>query len=309
MGVIYNGVEELVGNTPLVRLKRIETKFKLKAHLFGKCEFFNPAFSVKDRIAKHMLEKVPFTKIHKDTIFVEATSGNTGIGLAAICAAKGYKLVIIMPENMTKERILLIKHFGAEVILTPKEDGMKGALQKAQILKEKNKNVIILNQFENQANPEAHSLTTATEILEDTDGNVDALVAGVGTSGTLSGTARVLRSCNPDLRVVAVEPKSSPMLSQGVSNVHKIPGIGANFVPPFYDKSLVDEVIAIEDEEAFQGAQIAAMMQGLAIGISAGAALKAAILLAKREDMKGKNIVVIFPDAIERYLSMSYFKS
>ncbi len=305
---IYNSVEELVGHTPLVRLKRIETKFKLKARLFGKCEFFNPAFSVKDRVAKHMLETVPFTKITKDTVFVEATSGNTGIGLAAICAAKGYKLVIIMPENMTRERILLIKHFGAEVILTPAEDGMKGAIQKAQILKEKNKNVIILNQFENKANPEVHSLTTATEILEDTAGEIDALVAGVGTSGTITGTASVLKTCNPDLNVFAVEPASNPVLSGGIAGAHKIPGIGANFVPPFYDSKLVDEVVKVENEDAFKGAQIAAKLQGLAIGISAGAALKAAIEIAKRGEMKNKNIVVIFPDAIERYLSMSYFK-
>lgn len=308
MGHIYNSIDELVGHTPLLRLKRIESKFKLKGHLFGKCESYNPAFSVKDRIAKHMLEKVPFTKINKNTVFVEATSGNTGIGLAAMCAAKGYKLVIIMPENMSRERILMMKHFGAEVILTPKEDGMKGAVQKAEFLKEKNENVIILNQFENEANPEAHALSTAPEIIDDLNGEVDALVAGVGTSGTLSGTARVLKTCNPDLYVVAVEPKSSPMLSQGSSGPHKIPGIGANFVPPFYDKKLVNEVMTIENEAAFKGSQIAATLQGLSIGISAGAALKAAINLAQREEMAGKNIVVIFPDAIERYLSMSYFE-
>lgn len=307
MSQIYNSVDELVGNTPLLALKNIEKKFKTKAHLFGKCECYNPAFSVKDRIAKHMLEKVPASKITKDTVFVEATSGNTGIGLAAMCAAKGYKLVIIMPENMTRERIMIIRHFGAEVILTPKEDGMKGAIQKAEILRQKNKNVIILNQFENEANVEAHTLTTAPEILSATKGNVDALVAGVGTSGTITGTARALKTCVPDLKVVAVEPKSSPMLSEGHAGAHKIPGIGANFVPPFYDKSLVDEVITVEDIEAFEGAQICARMQGLAIGISAGAALKAAIGLAKRDDMKGKNIVVIFPDSIERYLSMGYF--
>lgn len=307
MSKVCQSVEELVGNTPLLALKNIEKKFKTKAHLFGKCECYNPAFSVKDRIAKNMLEKVPASKINKNTVFVEATSGNTGIGLAAMCAAKGYKLVIIMPENMTRERIMLIRHFGAEVILTPKEDGMKGALKKAEILAEKNKNVIILNQFENKANVEAHTLTTAPEILNALRGNVDALVAGVGTSGTLTGTARALKTCIPDLRVIAVEPQSSPMLSEGHAGAHKIPGIGANFVPPFFDKSLVDEIIKIKDEEAFEGAKICAHLQGLAIGISAGAALKAAIGLAKRDEMKGKNIVVIFPDSIERYLSMSYF--
>lgn len=306
--MLYNSVEELVGQTPLLRLKRIENKFKLKSHLFGKCECFNPAFSVKDRIAKHMLETTGFMKITKDTVFVEATSGNTGIGLAAMCASKGYKLVIVMPENMTRERILLIRHYGAEVILTPKEEGMQGAVNKAKMLAQKNKNVIILNQFENKANVEAHTLTTAMELMDDLKGEIDVLVAGVGTSGTLTGTSSALKSCNPDLKVVAVEPKSSPMLSEGVSGSHKIPGIGANFVPPFYDRKLVDEIIMVEDEDAFKSAKMCAQLQGLSIGISAGAALKAAIEVAKREDMKGKNIVVIFPDSIERYLSMSYFK-
>ncbi len=306
--MLYNSVEELVGQTPLLRLKRIENKFKLKSHLFGKCECFNPAFSVKDRIAKHMLETTGFMKITKDTVFVEATSGNTGIGLAAMCASKGYKLVIVMPENMTRERILLIRHYGAEVILTPKEEGMQGAVNKAKMLAQKNKNVIILNQFENKANVEAHTLTTAMELMDDLKGEIDVLVAGVGTSGTLTGTSSALKSCNPDLKVVAVEPKSSPMLSEGVSGSHKIPGIGANFVPPFYDRKLVDEIIMVEDEDAFKSAKMCAQLQGLSIGISAGAALNAAIEVAKREDMKGKNIVVIFPDSIERYLSMSYFK-
>lgn len=305
---IFKDISELVGNTPLVRLQRIESKFKLHAHILGKCEFYNPAFSVKDRIAKNMIEKIPSNKCNKDTVFVEATSGNTGIGLAAICASKGYKLVIIMPENATKERISLIRHFGAEIILTPAEDGMKGAVQKAEILKQKNPNVILLNQFVNDANTEAHMLTTAAEILRDTQGNVDALVAGVGTSGTLTGTARSLKTCIPDLYVVAVEPKSSPVLSGGNAGPHKIPGIGANFVPPFYDKSLVNEVIGIENEDSFKSARMCARLEGLAIGISAGAALHAAIDVAKRPEMNGKNIVVIFPDSIEKYLSMSYFQ-
>ncbi|MBP5615589.1 MAG: cysteine synthase family protein, partial [Alphaproteobacteria bacterium] len=200
MAKIYDSIDEMVGATPLLRLKRIESKLKVKAHLFGKCECFNPAFSVKDRIAKRMLEKVGFTKITKDTVFVEATSGNTGIGLAALCASKGYKLVIVMPENMTRERILLIRHYGAEVILTPKEEGMQGAVKKAQLLAQKNKNVILLNQFENPANLEAHTLTTAMELMEDLQGEIDVLVAGVGTSGTLMGTAEALKTCNPDLR-------------------------------------------------------------------------------------------------------------
>jgi len=308
MAKIYQSVEELVGNTPLLRLKAVEKACRLKAKLFAKCECFNPAFSIKDRIAKNMLEKVPFTKIGKDTVFVEATSGNTGIGLAAMCAAKGYKLVIIMPENMSVERIKLIRHFGAEVILTPKEDGMKGALQKAQILADKNKNVIVLNQFENEANPEAHSLGTASEILEATQGNVDVLVAGIGTAGTITGISRVLKTYNPDLYVIGVEPLSSPVLSGGQAGAHKIAGIGANFVPPFYDKNLVDEIIAVSDADAFENAKKCASSVGLAVGISSGAALKAAISYAKRDEAKNKNIVVIFPDSIERYLSLSYFK-
>ena len=225
-----------------------------------------------------------------------------------MCAAKGYKLVIVMPENMTRERILLIKHYGAEVILTPKEEGMQGAIKKAQMLASKNKNVIILNQFENEANVEAHTLTTAMELMEDLKGEIDVLVAGVGTSGTLTGTARALKTCNPDLKVIAVEPALSPMLSKGFAGLHKIPGIGANFVPPFYDKKLVDEVISVEDEDAFKFAQKCAAIEGVSIGISAGAALKAAVEVARRDEMKGKNIVVIFPDSIERYLSTGYFK-
>ncbi|MBO4294722.1 MAG: cysteine synthase A [Alphaproteobacteria bacterium] len=307
MGKIYGNMTELVGNTPLLQLKNIEKKLKLKAHLFGKCECYNPAFSVKDRIAKNMLDKVSKKQITKETVFVEATSGNTGIALAAMCASKGYKLVIIMPENVTKERIMLIRHFGAQVILTPKEDGMQGAVQKAQILKEKNEHVIVLNQFENQANIEAHTLTTATEILTDTKGEIDALVAGVGTAGTLIGTARALKTCIPDLQVIAVEPKSSPVLSQGITGPHKILGIGPNFIPPFYDKELVDEVISVSNEDALNGAEMSAKLEGLAVGISAGAALKAAITVAKRVEMANKNIVVILPDSIERYLSMGYF--
>ena len=306
--MLYDSLFDMVGNTPLLHLKRLEEKLKLKAHLYGKCECFNPAFSVKDRIAKHMLEKTDKRKINKDTVFVEATSGNTGIGLAALCAAKGYKLVIVMPENMTRERILLIKHYGAEVILTPADEGMQGAVNKAQMLAAKNKNVVILNQFTNKANVEAHTLTTAIELMEDLKGNIDALVASVGTSGTITGTAGTLKTCNPDLKVIAVEPKSSPMLSEGRSGKHSIFGIGTNFVPPLFDRNLIDEIIPIEDEMAFKTAKMCAGLEGLAVGISSGAALSAAIDVAKRAEYKGKNVVVILPDSIERYLSMSYFE-
>ena len=308
MTKIYNSVVELVGKTPMLKLSKLAKAHKVKANLLAKCEFYNPAFSIKDRVALKMIENAEKSgKISDETVFVEATSGNTGIGLAAICAAKGYKLVITMPENMSKERILLMRHFGAEVILTPAEDGMSGAIAKADMLAEKNPNVLLLSQFTNEANPDAHRLSTSIEIFEDTGGAVDALVATVGTSGTLTGIASTLRSYNPDLYVVAVEPKSSPVLNGGEAGPHKIPGIGAGFVPKFYDKKLVNEVIDVTDEDALSAAKEVAKIEGLPVGISAGAALSAALEIAKREEFKGKNIVIILPDAVERYLSLGYF--
>lgn len=305
MRKIYNSVTEMVGHTPLVRLSRLGKKCKVKARLLGKCEFLNPLFSVKDRVALNMLEKAAEKHlITADTVFVEATSGNTGIGLAAMCAAKGYKLVITMPENMTKERILLMRHFGAEVILTPAEDGMKGAIAKADLLAEKNPNVILLRQFANEANPDAHRLGTSIEIIEDTKGEVDAIVSAVGTSGTLTGLASTLKTYNPDLYVAAVEPASSPVLNGGAAGPHRIPGIGARFVPEFYDKNLVDEIFDISDDEALEMSRQVGALEGLSIGISAGAAVCAAVKLGQRLEMKGKNIVVILPDSIERYLSL-----
>lgn len=305
MKKIYNSVAELVGKTPMIKLGRLAKKHKVKAHILAKCEFFNPAFSVKDRVALRMLEEAAKKNtITKETVFVEATSGNTGIGLAAMCAAKGYKLVIAMPENMTKERIMLMRHFGAEVILTPAEDGMKGAIAKAEILAEKNPNVILLKQFENEANPDAHRFGTSIEIIEDTNGEVDAFVSAVGTSGTLTGVASTLKTYNPDLFVAAVEPAASSVLNGGQAGAHRIPGIGAGFVPKFYDKNLVDEVFDIADEEALSMIREVGATEGLSVGISAGAALAAALKLGKREEMTGKNIVVILPDSVERYLSM-----
>lgn len=305
MKKIYNSVAELVGKTPMIKLGRLAKKHKVKAHILAKCEFFNPAFSVKDRVALRMLEEAAKKNtITKETVFVEATSGNTGIGLTAMCAAKGYKLVIAMPENMTKERIMLMRHFGAEVILTPAEDGMKGAIAKAEILAEKNPNVILLKQFENEANPDAHRFGTSIEIIEDTNGEVDAFVSAVGTSGTLTGVASTLKTYNPDLFVAAVEPAASPVLNGGQAGAHRIPGIGAGFVPKFYDKNLVDEVFDIADEEALAMSREVGATEGLSVGISAGAALAAALKLGKREEMAGKNIVVILPDSVERYLSM-----
>ncbi len=305
MKKIYNSIIELVGKTPMLKLSRLAKHFHVKANILAKCEFLNPLFSVKDRVALQMIEQAEKKyKISAETVFVEATSGNTGIGLAGICAAKGYKLVITMPENMTKERILLMRHLGAEVILTPAEDGMKGALAKADMLAEKNPNVILLSQFSNEANPDAHRFSTSIEIIEDTSGNVDAFVAAVGTSGTLSGVASTLKTYNPDLYVVGVEPASSAVLNGKEAGAHKIPGIGAGFVPQFYDPSLVSEVMDISDDDALRMAKETARLEGVAAGISAGASLSAAIKLGQRAEMKGKNIVVILPDSIERYLSM-----
>ena len=305
MGKIYTSIEDLVGHTPLLQLQKIEQKYGLNANILAKCEFYNPLFSIKDRVALNMLNKAPFSRINEKTIFIEATSGNTGVALAAFCAAKNYKLVIIMPENMSAEKIKLIRQFGAEVMLTPASEGMAGALKKVEILKQRSNDIIELKQFENPANTEIHQLTTATEILEDTDGNVDAIVCGVGTAGTITGLATTLKSCNPDLYVLAVEPKESAVLSGKSSGNHRIGGIGAGFVPPLYRADIVDEVLPISEKYALEMAKVAAQSEGLPIGLSAGAALAAAINLATRETMKNKNIVVIFPDSIERYLSSS----
>lgn len=307
MQKIYNSITELVGHTPLLRLGNLATKLRLNAEILAKCEMYNPLFSIKDRIALAMLERQERDGINDETIFVEATSGNTGIALAAFCAAKGYKLIIVMPENMSEERIRLMRHLGAEVILTQAEDGMNGAIHKAEMLKERNSNVVILSQFDNEANPNVHRMGTAMEILEDTGGDFDALVAGVGTSGTLTGIASVLRTYNQDLYVAAVEPENSAVLSGEAKGTHKIQGIGAGFVPPFYDKSLVNEVVKIGDEKAIEMAKTVAKTEGLPIGISGGAAVAAAAELARRDEFVNKRLVVILPDSVERYLSTGYF--
>ena len=307
MSRIYDSVEELVGHTPLVKLNKLMKKLQLKANLIVKCEFYNPIFSVKDRVAYNMIKKAPFTKIKSDTVFIEATSGNTGAALAAFCAYRGYKLVIVMPENMAREKIALIRHFGAEVLLTPAEEGMAGAIKKVEILKSRSDNLIEFKQFENPANVEAHQLTTAAEILEDTEGNVDAIVCGVGTSGTLSGIASTLKSCNPDLYVMAVEPAESPVLSGGEKGAHQIGGIGAGFVPPLYRAELVDEIYKAASVDALKMTQTVARIEGLPIGVSAAAAICGAVDLAKRDDMEGKNIVAVLPDSVERYLSSPFY--
>jgi cysteine synthase A len=304
---IYNSIGELVGNTPMIKLERLSEELRLKGNILAKCEFYNPLFSVKDRVALGMIEAAEKSgRVNEETIFVEATSGNTGIALSAICASRGYKLVIIMPENMTRERVELVRHFGAEVILTPQEDGMEGSLKKAELLELRNPNVILLKQFTNEANPNAHRFGTSMEIMEQTGGDVDCLVSAVGTAGTISGIASTLRTTNPDLYVVAVEPKSSPVLSGGEPGPHKIPGIGAGFIPEFFDDGLVDETIDVRDEEAWDMLKLAAKIEGLPVGISSGAALFAACEVAKRDEMEGKNIVVILASAVERYLSLLY---
>lgn len=308
MGQIYNSITEMVGHTPLLNLKKLSKHYDLNVNLLAKCEFYNPLFSVKDRIALQIIEDLEKqNKIRENSILVEATSGNTGIALSAICASKGYKLVIIMPENSSAERIKLIKHFGAELILTPAEDGMKGSLAKADMLVERNQDVILMNQFTNPSNPKAHQLGTGLEILEDTGGNVDCLICAVGTGGTLTGIASTLKSCNPDLKVIAVEPKESAVLNGNPAGSHKILGIGAGFIPPLYDESLVNEVIDVTSDEAIEMAKTVAQIEGLPIGISSGASVCAAIQISSRPEMQNKNIVVILASAVERYLSMGYF--
>lgn len=308
MAQIYNSITEIVGQTPLLRLHKLERHFDTQAHLLAKCEFYNPLFSIKDRVALQMIEDFEKAgKITPKTILVEATSGNTGIALSAICAARGYNLVIVMPENSSNERITLIKHFGAEIILTPAADGMKGAIAKAQMLAERNPDVILTDQFNNPSNIKAHQLTTGLEIMEATGGNVDCLVSAVGTGGTLTGISSTLKSCNPDLYVVAVEPKESAVLNGHPVGKHHIPGIGAGFVPPLYDKSLVNEVLDIPSDDAVEMAKTVARIEGLPTGISSGAALCAAVSVASRPEMQHKNIVVILPSAVERYLSLGYF--
>lgn len=308
MKKIYNSVTEMVGHTPLLKLNKLADKYQVKANLLAKCEFYNPLFSVKDRIAVSMLNKAEKSgRVNDNTVFVEATSGNTGIALAALCAAKGYKLVIVMPENMSQERIKLMRHFGAEVILTPAEDGMKGSIAKASLLAEKSPDVILLRQFENEANPDAHRFGTSMEIMEDTGGEVDCLISAVGTSGTLTGIASALKTCNPELYVVAVEPAESPVLNGGQAGPHKILGIGAGFIPQFYDKTLVNEVVDITSTEAIDMAKIVAKTEGLPVGLSSGAALAAAVKVGQRPEMAGKNIIIILASAVERYLSLGYF--
>ena len=306
---IHKSVSELIGNTPLVELTNFEKNHNLDATILGKVELFNPAGSVKDRIAKAMIdEAVKAGKVNDDTVLIEPTSGNTGIGLAAIAAARGNRLIITMPETMSIERRNLMKAYGAEVVLTDGSKGMKGAIAKAQELAGEISNSFIPSQFTNPANPSIHEATTGPEIWRDTEGKVDILVAGVGTGGTVTGTGRYLKSQNPDVKVVAVEPAGSPVLSEGHAGAHKIQGIGAGFVPDTLDTSVYDEVVAVADEDAFETGRELAAKEGLLVGISSGAAVWAASQLAQRPENKGKTIVAILPDTGERYLSTAMFK-
>ena len=293
-----------------MELKRIKQELGLKANIYGKIEFFNPAGSVKDRIAKAMIDELEKQgKINKDTVLIEPTSGNTGIALASIATARGYKIKVVMPETMSIERRKLIQAYGAELVLTEGAKGMKGAVAKAEELVKEIPNSVIPGQFVNPANPEIHFKTTGPEIYKDLDGKVDILVAGVGTGGTISGTGKYLKSKNPNVKVVAVEPKGSPLLSEGKTGPHKIQGIGAGFVPDTLDTGIYDQVIAVEDNDAFINGRLIGKTEGILVGISAGAALAAAIQLAKDPANEGKNIVAIFADTGERYLSTALFEA
>lgn len=306
---IYTSILELVGKTPLLELKNYERENNLGSKIIAKLEYFNPAGSVKDRIAKAMIEDAEKKGLLKaGSTIIEPTSGNTGIGLSSIGASKGYRVIIVMPESMSVERRTLIKAYGAELVLTEAAKGMKGAIAKAEELSKEIPNSFITSQFTNLANPQAHKENTGPEIWEDTNGQVDIFVAGVGTGGTISGVGEYLKSKNPNVKVVAVEPASSPVLSKGVAGSHKIQGIGAGFIPQTLNTEIYDEIITVENEDAFRLGKVIAKNEGILVGISSAAALFAATELAKREENKGKNIVVLFPDTGDRYLSTDLFK-
>lgn len=308
MSKVYKSLTELVGRTPLLELTNYEEKNGLDAAVIAKLEYFNPAGSVKDRIAKAMIDNAEEQGVLKpDSVIIEPTSGNTGIGLASVAASRGYRLILTMPETMSIERRNLLKAYGAELVLTEGAKGMKGAIEKAKELAAEIPNSFIPGQFDNPANPAIHKATTGPEIWEDTDGQVDILVAGIGTGGTITGAGEFLKSKNPDIKVVAVEPDDSPVLSEGKSGPHKIQGIGAGFVPQVLDTKIYDEIVRVKNEDAFTTGRELSRTEGLLVGISSGAALWAAAELAKRPENKGKKIVVILPDTGERYLSTPLF--
>ena len=308
MSAIYTSADQLIGKTPLLELTHIEKKYGLKAKIFAKLEYFNPAGSVKDRIAKAMIDDAEEKDLLKEgSVIIEPTSGNTGIGLASVAAARGYRIIIVMPETMSVERRQIMKAYGAKLVLTDGAKGMKGAIEKADELAKEIPNSFVPGQFVNKANPKAHFETTGPEIFSDTDGKVDFFVAGVGTGGTITGTGKYLKSKLPNVKVVAVEPKSSAVLSTGVAGPHKIQGIGAGFVPKVLDTAVYDEIIPVENDDAFAMGKEVGRNEGVLVGISSGAALWAAVELAKRPENEGKNIVVLFPDTGDRYLSTPLF--
>ena len=308
MSKIYASADQLIGKTPLLELTHIEKALGLKAKILAKLEYFNPAGSVKDRIAKAMIDDAEKSgKLKSGSVIIEPTSGNTGIGLAAVAAARGYRIIIVMPETMSVERRQLMKAYGAELVLTEGAKGMKGAIAKADELSKEIPNSFIPGQFVNPANPDAHRETTGPEIFEDTDGEVDIFVAGVGTGGTVTGVGEYLKSKKPEVKVVAVEPKSSAVLSTGVPGAHKIQGIGAGFVPDVLNTKIYDEIITVENEDAFETGKLIGKKEGVLVGISSGAAVKAAIELAKRPENEGKTIVALLPDTGDRYLSTPLF--
>lgn len=307
MAGIYRNVAELIGNTPLVELANIERELSLSSKLYAKLEYFNPAGSIKDRAALSMIEDAEAKGLlKKGSVIIEPTSGNTGIALAAVATTRGYDAIIVMPDSMSRERISMMKGYGAKVVLTPGSLGMKGAIEKAEELKNSYENAFIPAQFDNPANAEAHYKTTGPEIYRDLEGNVDILVASVGTGGTISGLGRYLKEKNPEIKVVAVEPEASPLLSKGYAASHKIQGIGANFVPSILNLGVIDQIVTVSDADAFDFAKLVGRREGISVGISSGAALAAAVRVAKENE--GKNIVVIFPDGGSRYLSTALFE-
>lgn len=309
MGQIYTSVDQLIGKTPLLEFTNVEKKLGLSAKVIGKLEYLNPAGSVKDRVAKFMIDEAEKSgKINKDTVIIEPTSGNTGIGLASVASARGYKVIIVMPDSMSAERQLILKAYGAELVLTDGSKGMAGAIEKANELAKEFSNSFIPGQFVNFDNPKAHFNSTGPEIYDDMDGNVDFFVAGIGTGGTISGCGEFLKSKNQNIKIVGVEPFDSPVLTEGKSGSHKLQGIGAGFIPKVLNTKIYDEIIKVKTEEAYETARMIGVMEGVLVGISSGAAVFAAIELAKRSENKGKNIVVLLPDTGDRYLSTDLFK-